>query len=206
MSDFNLKVTVRNARLLDAIREVYGSAAELSRQMGESQSAVGNLVTMRTKPYNDKGWTRLAQDVSAMLSKRPEDLWPEHLREVQLQKSSAEMVLNLDAMRNLSVETSDEVRLSQVKVLSQFTSELTPKQQYIITSRFFANATHREIATHLDISAPRVMQLERIALKKMRKVAVESGYLRRSTAPEHWDSFYHEGYGLKEQAFEILSK
>ena len=88
MSDFNLKVTVRNARLLDAIREVYGSAAELSRQMGESQSAVGNLVTMRTKPYNDKGWTRLAQDVSAMLSKRPEDLWPAHLREVQLQKLS----------------------------------------------------------------------------------------------------------------------
>ena len=136
-----------------------------------------------------------------------------------MNKPIAELVLNLDEMQQLADEKSDDVRLSQVKVLSDFTSELTPKQQYIITSRYFDNATYREIATHFDISRQRVMQLEQAALKKMRKVAVKSGYLRRSYRPYYWEGWHlgadeinsegkrlrKEGYGLKKQAFEILS-
>ena len=51
--DFNIKVTVRNARLLEAIRKKYESVADISRKMGQHHSTVNSLVTMKIKPINE---------------------------------------------------------------------------------------------------------------------------------------------------------
>ena len=65
--DFNLKITVRNGRLLKAIRESYESVADLARRMSRCTSSVNSLVTMKQVPTNQHGWTELALDVSAMV-------------------------------------------------------------------------------------------------------------------------------------------
>ena len=67
MEDFNVKITVRNNRLLQAILKKYKSVADLARKMNSSKSRVKALVTMKTKPINEKGWTQLASDVAAMV-------------------------------------------------------------------------------------------------------------------------------------------
>ena len=65
--DFNLKITVRNGRLLKAIRERYESVSDLARKISRNPSSVNSLVTMRKAPTNQHGWTDLALDVSAMV-------------------------------------------------------------------------------------------------------------------------------------------
>jgi hypothetical protein len=71
MEDFNVKITVRNNRLLQAILKKYKSVADLARKMHRSQSRVNALVTMKAKPITEKGWTQLAFDVATMVGKEP---------------------------------------------------------------------------------------------------------------------------------------
>jgi len=97
--DFNIKVTVRNGRLLNAIRKRYESVADLARQMGRSPNNINPLVTMKVKPINEKGWTDLALDVAAMVGEDPEDLWPKYMREIKLKKATAEVSMDLDSVK-----------------------------------------------------------------------------------------------------------
>jgi hypothetical protein len=71
MEDFNVKITVRNNRLLQAVLKKYESVADLARKMGRSQGPLNALVSMKTKPITEKGWTQLAFDVAAMVGKEP---------------------------------------------------------------------------------------------------------------------------------------
>lgn len=227
MDDFNVKLTVRNARLLSAIRESYGSAAELSRQMGEAYSAVAGLVNMRIKPFNSKGWTRLAESVAVMLSKQPDELWPEHMREVKLAKSSAELELGLKEVQELTSGVSSEVRLSQQKVLSDFMGKLTDRHREAVNLYYFENRTFEEIGEHFNVSAARARQIVQNALRKMRVIAVRGGYMSRANPETYYikrnsprrlskktnasifNSEWHliqEDYGLKGRAFELLGE
>lgn len=111
--DFNLKVTVRNGRLLRAIRERYSSVADMCRKMGRSHQTVNKLITMKAVPYNSKGWTDLALDIAGMVARDPEDLWPDHMRELRLRKSTSEVNLDLDdvhgsvlVIRKIRIHTS----------------------------------------------------------------------------------------------------
>jgi predicted transcriptional regulator len=54
MKDFNVKITVRNNRLLQAILKKYKSVADLARKMNRSQSRVNALVTMKANPLPKK--------------------------------------------------------------------------------------------------------------------------------------------------------
>lgn len=67
MSDFNIKMTVRSARVLDAILEQYESQSEMARATGLTVAAIGKFVTMRSKPFNEQGWTRSAEDFATAL-------------------------------------------------------------------------------------------------------------------------------------------
>lgn len=50
--DFNIKISVRNGRLLKAIRARYASVADLARKCHLHQTRVNSLVTMTVKPFN----------------------------------------------------------------------------------------------------------------------------------------------------------
>ena len=47
--DFNIKISVRNGRLLKAIRARYDSVADLARKCHLHQTRVNSLVTMNGK-------------------------------------------------------------------------------------------------------------------------------------------------------------
>tara|TARA_R110001599_G_scaffold152227_4_gene337225 strand:+ start:319 stop:984 length:666 start_codon:yes stop_codon:yes gene_type:complete len=176
-NDFNIKVTVRNGRLLKAIRKTYKSVAELARNMGRSSTAVNSLVGLKTKPFNEKGWTNLAQDVAAMVGKDPEELWPEHLKELKLHKSSAEIALGLDGVKQLIQDGSSEKTLSQLSSIADFSKRLTLRERQIVTMRFALGHTLEEIARVFGITRNRCMQIEAKALKKMRRAAEITGHV-----------------------------
>ena len=185
--DFNLKVTVRNGRLLRAIRERYSSVADMCRKMSRSHQTVNKLITMKSVPYNSKGWTDLALDVAGMVGRDPEDLWPNHMRELRLNKSTSEVNLDLDDVKKLVQEGSSEKTISQLSAISQFSQKLTPRERDVLARRFAHDQSLNECAASLRVSRERVRQIEAKALRKMRKVASDLGYM--DVKNPKWDPY-----------------
>jgi len=185
--DFNLKVTVRNGRLLRAIRKRYSSVADMCRKMGRSDQTVNKLITMKAVPYNSKGWTDLALDIAGMVARDPEDLWPDHMRELRLRKSTSEVNLDLDDVKKLVQEGSSEKTISQLSALSQFSKNLTHRERDVLARRFAHDQSLDECAASLRVSRERVRQIEAKAFRKMRKVASNLGYM--DVKNPKWDPY-----------------
>ena len=174
--DFNIKVSVRNGRLLRAIRGRYDSVAELSRQLVRGRSQVNALVTMKLKPFNHKGWTDLALDVAAMVGKEPEDLWPDHLREFKLSKSTSEVEIDLDSVKQLIQDGTSEKSLSQISAISKLSENLTPRERQCMAMRWALGHTLDETARVFGVTRERVRQVEAKAIRKMKGAALVAGY------------------------------
>ena len=177
MEDFNVKITVRNNRLLQAIRKKYESVADLSRKMGRSQGAVNALVTMKVKPINEKGWTELASDVAAMVGKEPVEIWPENLQDIRLSTSTSEFTIDMDGVKQIMSDNSTEKMIAHSQVLQQLDTRLTDKQKKVIDMRFKQNMSLEETGKVLGLSRERVRQIECKSIRRMRYDAKVNGYL-----------------------------
>ncbi len=195
--DFNIKVSVRNGRLLRAIREKYDSVSDLSRQLVRGKSQLGALVRMKLKPFNHNGWTDLALDVAAMVGKEPEELWPEHLRELQLSKSSSEMEVGLDSVNRLIQDGTTEKTLSQISAISTLSEALTPRERRCLAMRFALGHSLEETARVLGVTRERARQIEAKAIRRMKRAATVHGYRNENVwasvfDPEHQMKMYKQ--------------
>jgi len=181
MEDFNVKITVRNNRLLQAIRKKYESVADLSRKMGRSQGAVNALVAMKVKPINEKGWTELASDVAAMVGKEPVEIWPEHLQDIRLSTSTSEFTIDMDAVKQIMSDNSTEKMIAHSQVLQQLDTRLNDTQKKVIDMRFNQNMSLEETGKVLGLSRERVRQIECKSIRRMRYDAKVNGYLTSVT-------------------------
>ena len=177
MEDFNVKITVRNNRLLQAIRNKYESVVDLSRKMGRSQGAVNALVTMKVKPINEKGWTELASDVAAMVGKEPVEIWPENLQDIRLSTSTSEFTIDMDGVKQIMSDNSTEKMIAHSQVLQQLDTRLNDTQKKVIDMRFNQNMSLEETGKVLGLSRERVRQIECRSLRMMKYDAKVNGYL-----------------------------
>lgn len=180
MEDFNVKITVRNNRLLQAIRKKYESVADLSRKMGRNKGAVNALVTMKIKPITEKGWTNLAFDVAAMVGKEPEELWPEHLQDIKLSTSTSEFTIDIEGVKQIMSDNSAEKMIAHSQVLQQLDTRLNDTQKKVIDMRFYQKMSLEETGKVLGLSGERVRQIECKSLRRMRYDAKTQGYLKRA--------------------------
>ena len=178
MEDFNVKITVRNNRLLQAIRKKYDSAADLARKMGRSQGQVNALVAMKIKPITEKGWTNLAFDVAAMVGKEPEELWPEHLQDIRLSTSTSEFTIDMEGVKQIMSDKSPEKMIAHSQVLQQLDTRLNDTQKKVIDMRFYQKMSLEETGKVLGLSRERVRQIECKSLRRMRYDAKTQGYLK----------------------------
>lgn len=175
--DFNLKVTVRNARLLDAIECKFGSQSAFAKAIGRNFSSINNLVTFSVKPINEKGWTHLALDVCAGLGLQPDDIWPKHLEELQLKRSTAKIKMNLDDVSALMAGTSSaETKIAQLQAISELSKDLTDRQRKALVMYYVEGKTVEEMGEELRVSRERANQIKIKAESKMRKKAKTLGY------------------------------
>jgi DNA-binding XRE family transcriptional regulator len=178
MEDFNVKITVRNNRLLQAILKKYKSVADLARKMNRSQSRVNALVTMKAKPITEKGWTQLAFDVAAMVGKEPKKLWPEHLQNIKLLTSTSEFTIDIEGVKQIMSDNSVEKMIAQSQVLRQLDTRLNNTQKKVIDMRFYQEMTLEETGKVLGLSRERIRQIECKSLRMMRYDARTQGYLK----------------------------
>lgn len=81
MKDYHITVTVRNGRIIEAMRECgYDTVAALSRASGVSQGTIGELVNFKARATNKAlQYRESVKKLCAALACSPSDLFPEHL-------------------------------------------------------------------------------------------------------------------------------
>jgi lambda repressor-like predicted transcriptional regulator len=172
MSDFNIKVTVRNAHLLRAIRAKFDSAAEFSRASGIGQSHLSALITMRESPLLKNGFPSPVADlICDFLGKNFEELWPGKMAEMRRKKASHEVEMSIAEVEQLADPMN---RARQRKMLSGWAGVLRPRELQAITLRI-EGATIDEGGAALGVSRERFRQIEAQALRKMRRAALLQG-------------------------------
>ena len=163
MKDFNVKLTVRSARILDAIEKKFGSQANMARQTGMNISRINAFVTMRASPTKTSGWTKDAEDFAAALSVPPSEIWPEHLRDVRLKQATAELSLDFDDVQAITSGSN----IGQRMLIAKATDGIVPRQLAAVFM-YHGGATLDEIGRELNVSRERARQIMLIGERKMR--------------------------------------
>ena len=206
--DFNIKVTVRNGRLLNAIRKRYESVADLARQMGRSPNNINPLVTMTVKPISEKGWTDLALDVAAMVGEDPEDLWPKYMREIKLKRATAEVSMDLDGVKQIMADGSSEKSLSQISAIKKLSENLTSREERILQLRWIEDHTLEECGKIFGVSKERIRHIEAKVFRKMKHTAKALGFAKKVMNEKEWSSGvrnkWYRGFELKQSGKELF--
>ena len=172
MSDFNLKVTVRNAHLLRAIRRRFDTAAAFARAFGLSNNRLAALINMRESPLRKDGsTTQFAEMVCDALGKNLEDLWPGKMVEMRRRTATHEVELTMDQ----AMQIADPLNAAlQRKMLADWSVNLRPRELQVISLRN-EGATLDEAGLAMSLSKERVRPIECKALRKMREAAWKQG-------------------------------
>ncbi len=184
MTDFAVKVTVRNARILRAIKAAgFSTQADFSRFMGKSPQHINAIINFREKPIANGDWSELAMDISSALHTEPEDLWPEHMRDLHVARNSAEADISAEQLAQIAAPCSLEI---DKPLLAKLLSAVThPRRRAMIEARFGLTGepeqTLEDIAKDYGVTRERIRQNEWKAIREMREKARRLGV----AVPQH---------------------
>ena len=182
MSDYRLKVTIRNARLLRAI-EAAGHHPGQSFADAVGISYGGQLLpylNLTRSPLRPDGLLRdSAWALCDYLGASPNELWSDE-QLTPLASNAFHKDLSYDQVRALSVTPDDSEldprvlagKSEAARLLLESLDTLTPKEARVIHERFgigTCESTLEEVASRLDVSRERVREIESKALYKLRK-------------------------------------
>lgn len=168
MSDFRVRVSVQNARLITAIEARYGTQTELAKLLGVNLTAVNALVGMRTLPYTQDGeWKELALNIAGALMCDPEDLWPDHIKDIKIRRA-AQTTVSFDQVAQI---VDVEKRIEQRQLIGAISKQLTARELTAVTMHA-EDATYDDIARAVGgVSRERARQILVKAMRKMRFAA-----------------------------------
>jgi|LakMenEpi03Aug12_release.lakeMendotaPanAssembly.Ray.scaffolds.fasta_scaffold71252_2 DNA-directed RNA polymerase sigma subunit (sigma70/sigma32) len=178
MTDFAVKVTVRNARLLRAIKAAgFKSQAEFAKFIGTTPQRIGELLNFKLKPIANGDWSSLAMDISSALRIEPEELWPHHMRDLLTARNSIEAEIDAEQLAQIAAPSSLEV---DKPLLAKLVAAIThPRRRAMIEARFGLNGepeqTLEEIAKDYGVTRERIRQNELKAFREMREKARRMG-------------------------------
>ena len=163
MKDFNVKLTVRSARILDAIEKKFGSQANMARETGISPNRISAFVTMRVSPTKTSGWTKDAENFASALAMPASEIWPEHLRDVRLKQATAELSLDFDEVEAVTSGSNIGQRMLIAKAVDGL-----PPRQLAAVFMYNGGATLDEIGRELNVTRERARQIMLDGEHKMR--------------------------------------
>lgn len=186
MSDYEITIRARNARILRLIRaQGFETVAEFCRAKNLGYQAIANLVSGLKPAINQNTWTRPAKDLADALDTAPETLFTARqaagrIKAVTREVSESELVALTEAPRAAAlIEYDPERKVADDErnaALQAAIAELTPREQAIIKARFGLDGPPRildDIAKEFESSRDRIRQVEQKALRKLRARAGE---------------------------------
>lgn len=177
MSDYRVRISVRNARLLRAIeRAGHRPGAQFAATVGISYyGALLPYLNLTRSPLTPDGLLReCAWNLCDFLNASPSDLWSD-AQLSPLKKNHSSIDLDADSVQALvcGSATTDPLQLASHtqagRILQDAINSLTPREANVIREHFFVGSTLDEIAETMDITRERVRQVENKALRKQRQ-------------------------------------
>lgn len=172
MSDYRVKVTVRNARLLRAIEQAGHRPGEVfATLVGVSYSGVLlPYLNLTRSPIDDAGLLReCAWDLCDFLNASPADLWSDD-QLIPLKKNSASFDLDADGIKAIMGESThiQAVARSEVRQAIENAFADRPRLLKVLWLRFFQDMSLNETAREMGVTPARIQQLEVKALRTLR--------------------------------------
>lgn len=181
MSDYRVRISVRNARLLRAIKRAgHRPGPQFADLVGIDYGTVLlPYLNLTRSPLNRGGLIReCAWALCDYLGASPSDLWSDAQMD-PLEKNHSS--LDLDAARLQALifgksSLDDPMRLAShdqvARILKQSIGMLTPNQADVIRERFFGGLTLEEVGEQLGVTGARIRQIEGKALRRLRQFYV----------------------------------
>lgn len=198
MTDYRVTVTVKNARILQAMEKAgFDSVAALAKALGVSVRLLYPILSMQKSPltrgqgWNKKGsplkWRPVVEKLAIALSVPAEQLFSSK----QLNPTGAPTRKSIDVsekdlnayiasasvaapMLGYDMETNDLL----AKVMAQ--AKLTPREHDVLKRRFFDDETYEEIGADYTVCRGRIQQIEQKALRKLKSPDAISLYRKAS--------------------------
>ena len=185
MSDYRVKISIRNERLLSAIEEAgYPSARQCSIANGYPEPFVGQLVSGSRKPLEAKTGkpTKFCKEILKILGKNIEDCFtPRQLK--GFKKSSYQIKVDEKELKQLVSEHKNEggtLLESELdkKITQVLSTRLGPRQEKIVRMHFglgkYKEHTKTELAKYYNLSDDRIGQILKKAIFKLQHVSSAS--------------------------------
>ena len=178
MSDYRVRISIRNERLLSAIENAgYASARQCSIANGYPESYVGELVRGLRKPLDTKTGkpTEFCKEILKILGKNIEDCFtPRQLK--GFKKSSYQIKVDEKELKQLvsyhknEGDTFLEADLDK-KITQVLSIRLTPREEKVIRMHYGLGIDREhniiEISEHFGVSRSRMDQILKNAIIKL---------------------------------------
>jgi RNA polymerase sigma factor (sigma-70 family) len=178
MSDYRVRISIRNERLLSAIEEAgYPSARQCSIVNGYPSIKIGQLVSGSRKPLDTKTGkpTKFCKEVLKILGKNIEDCFTP--RQLQgFKKSSYQIKVDEKELKQLvsyhknEGDTFLEADLDK-KITQVLSIRLTPREEKVIRMHYglgrYREHSIIEISEHFGVSRSRMDQILKKAIIKL---------------------------------------
>lgn len=174
MSDYNLRITVRNAHLLRAIRSRFESAAEWARALEIPYTTLMPLITMKKSPFKKDGdLIKPAELLCFGLEATPDELWPPEIVNRPPRKSTAEVEIAAADLPQIMDESPERIEMRML--ISNLASDLNPREARAISIRYEEGATWDDIGKEFGVTRERARQITIKAEGKMKRSAYCKG-------------------------------
>ena len=185
MEEFNIKVTVRNNLILQAIRKQgYTNLNKFSKECEVSIGGLYDLVNLKEAPLNSDGeFSKPAKELMEALGACPAELWTDEqlnmrLRsntvERELSKESLQIALQSNARSLIGLDYPEQAleEVDNARVIGDKLDSLTRREAKVLRLRFGIDGvkehTCEEIGDLFGCTGGRINQIELKALRKMR--------------------------------------
>lgn len=174
MTDYAVKITVRNGRILRRMRERgIHSLRELAEKASVSYSSLAQLVGLKRPPLGPNGeWKYGVENVAGALFCDPEDLFSEAQMTMALKRNSAEVSLDDTAIARLSSGDTAAATFAKIQVDRLLEAVPTDRAKDIVL-RLAGGETLETVAREYKISTTRLTQISRKAHRQMRARAAK---------------------------------
>lgn len=191
--EYRLVIRIKNNLLYTKMKaRGIETQAELARVVDSSPVDIGEIANLKVGAYSASGkLTASAKRLCDYFGCLPEDIFPAEVLYEGIPQNVVERgVSSLQIARQIQQDGLDPAHLLEDKiptqVVPQLMKRLKPREQRVITGRFFEGKTSEELSKELNISASRVRQMERDALWKLKSVVIAAPgdlYLNHDSTP-----------------------